>query len=86
MGDEGAFVSEKLAKLWQLSPGDTLKLYDSKNRSHKVKIARVIENYAMHYLYLSPKYYEKVFGKTPTYNVDLVQTDTMTEKEEAQVA
>lgn len=86
LGDEGAFVSEKLAKLWQLSPGDTLKLYDSKNRSHKVKIARVIENYAMHYLYLSPKYYEKVFGKAPTYNVDLVQTDAMTEKEEAQVA
>lgn len=35
----------------------------------------IAENYIMHSMYMSPSYYEKVFGKKPVYNTDLLNFD-----------
>ncbi|MNC17266.1 FtsX-like permease family protein [compost metagenome] len=68
----GAVVSEKLAKLYGLGPGDTLTLVDSRNEPFNILITGITENYVMHYAYMTPAYYSSVFGKEPVFNTSLL--------------
>ena len=68
--DEGAAVSEKTAALLDLKAGDELTLKKD-DREYRTKIAVITENYAGHYVYMTPKVYEEVFGEEPDYE-DLV--------------
>ena len=68
--DEGAAVSEKTAALLDLKAGDELTLKKD-DREYRTKIAVITENYAGHYVYMTPKVYEDVFGEEPDYE-DLV--------------
>ncbi|WP_340026740.1 ABC transporter permease [Paenibacillus sp. FSL K6-1096] len=70
--DGGAVITEKLAKLYDLAPGDTLTVLDSSNEQFKIKVAAVTENYVLHYMYMTPAYYTEVFGKEPVYNTQLL--------------
>ena len=64
--DEGAAVSEKTAALLDLKAGDELTLKKD-DREYRTKIAVITENYAGHYVYMTPKVYEEVFGEEPDY-------------------
>ncbi|MFD3259924.1 FtsX-like permease family protein [Paenibacillus lentus] len=70
--NQGVIVTEKLAKLYSLSPGDSLTLQNKDNEPFEVQVAGVTENYAMHYIYMTPAYYEGIFGKEPEYNTQLL--------------
>ncbi|MEK4062520.1 MULTISPECIES: ABC transporter permease [Paenibacillus] len=70
--DEGAIVSEKLAKLYGVEPGDKLTVVDNKNETFKIQVAGITENYVMHYVYMTPAYYSSVFGKEPVFNTELL--------------
>lgn len=70
--DGGAVITEKLAKLYDLAPGDTLTVLNSGNEEFKMKVAAVTENYVLHYMYMTPAYYTEVFGKEPVYNTQLL--------------
>ncbi|MEK5234824.1 ABC transporter permease [Paenibacillus sp. FSL L8-0470] len=70
--DEGAIVSEKLAKLYGLEPGGKLTVVDNKNETFKIQVAGITENYVMHYVYMTPAYYSSVFGKEPVFNTELL--------------
>ncbi|OMF86842.1 hypothetical protein BK147_29555 [Paenibacillus sp. FSL R7-0337] len=72
LSDEGAVITEKLAKLYDVAPGDTLALLDSNNEPFQVKVSAVTENYVLHYVYMTPAYYTEVFGKEPVYNTQLL--------------
>ncbi|MEK3795970.1 FtsX-like permease family protein [Paenibacillus sp. FSL R7-0204] len=72
LSDGGAVITEKLAKLYDVAPGDTLTLLDSNNEPFQVKVAAVTENYVLHYVYMTPAYYTEVFGKEPVYNTQLL--------------
>ncbi|MEK4518467.1 ABC transporter permease [Paenibacillus sp. FSL H8-0122] len=72
LSDEGAVITEKLAKLYDVAPGGTLTLLDSNNEPFQIKVAAVTENYVLHYVYMTPAYYTKVFGKEPVYNTQLL--------------
>ncbi len=73
--DDGAVINEKLANLFGLHVGDSMELKQEDGQIYKIKIAAVAENYAGHFAYLSPKYYEKVFDKQPEYNSELLKLD-----------
>lgn len=73
LNDNGAIVSEKLAKLLGLKKGDTIELKNSDNQSFKVKIDEITENYAGNYIYMSKGLYKKVFNKDPNYNAELLK-------------
>ncbi|EOU1682657.1 FtsX-like permease family protein [Clostridium perfringens] len=73
--DEGVVINEKLGKLLVVSIGDTITFKDENNNPHEVKVAEIAENYLMHSMYMSPEYYEKVFGKKANYNTDLINFD-----------
>lgn len=47
-------------------------LLDSNNEPFQIKVAAVTENYVLHYVYMTPAYYTKVFGKEPVYNTQLL--------------
>jgi len=80
----GAIIDEKLAKLYQVKVGDTLPIKLAGQTAKRVKIAAIAENYVNHFVYLSPSYYRRVFGKAPVYNSNLVQfTHTNTAQENA---
>ncbi|MGO5093616.1 FtsX-like permease family protein [Clostridium sp. LCP25S3_F10] len=76
LSNDGVIINEKLAKILGASVGDNIALTDSNNNSHKVKVENIVENYAGHYIYLSPSYYKKVFNSNPTYNAQLLKLNS----------
>lgn len=76
LGEEGAVITEKLSKLFGLALGDTLELNDPRTGTYQVKVAAIVENYVLHYVYMSPGYYASVFGKEPVYNTQLLNAST----------
>ena len=68
LSDDGAIISEKTAKLLNVKEGDTINLKDGMAKGVTVKIAHICENYMGHYIYFTPQYYKKVYGKTAEYN------------------
>lgn len=65
LSDEGAVISEKLAKDKGLKEGDTLEIDNGDGVKKEVKIAGITENYVGHVLYMTPAYYKSVYHKTP---------------------
>ncbi|MGG5316526.1 FtsX-like permease family protein [Enterococcus sp. AZ072] len=70
--DQGVIINEKLAELFELKRGDTLAIKATDGKKYKVKIANIAENYVGHFIYMTPKYYDQLFGRTPDYNTDLL--------------
>lgn len=70
--DEGVIINEKLAKLFDLKKGSRLEIKSISGEVYSVKIAAVAENYVRHFIYMTPSYYQKTFGKQPEYNTDLL--------------
>ena len=64
--DAGAAVSEKTADLLDLKVGDELTVKKD-DRKYQVKIAAITENYAGHYVYMTPNVYKETFGEDPDY-------------------
>ena len=74
LSDDGAIISEKTAKLLDVSEGDTIYIKDEDNGNIPVKIEHICENYMGHYIYFTPDYYEEVYGEEPVYNSILYAT------------
>ena len=72
LSDDGIIISEKLASLYHVEAGDSFTLKDSDGKKHTVKVAAVAEMNVGHYLFLSQKVYQKIFGETPNDNAYLV--------------
>lgn len=77
--DQGAVITEKLSKLYDLAPGDTLTVANLDNETYSIKIAAITENYVMHYIYMTPAYYAEVFQVEPVYNTQLLNASTTDE-------
>lgn len=59
--EDGAVIDQKLSELLDVEPGDTITV-DGDIRA-EVTVAAVTEHYLAHFIYLSPAYYEEVFGE-----------------------
>lgn len=81
----GAVVSEKLASLAQVKPGDALRVKIN-GQAAKIKIAAVCEMYAGHAIYMSADYYEKATGKKYQSNASLVDLKTRSGQKISQFA
>jgi len=68
MTDEGAIITEKIAKEFALSVGDTISISLDGGGTAEIPIAAICENYLYHYVYLTPALYEELFGEEPEYN------------------
>ena len=85
--DEGAIITKKLASKTDTKIGDTLTVSwteGSKTVEYQVKVADIVDNYAFHYVYLSPTYYQQITGGTLEYNYLFCKlTDGITQEQKA---
>lgn len=68
---EGVIITEKLSKLLHAGAGDTITLHNPDGRPIEVRVTGVTENYAMHYVYITPDLYEELFRAAPVVNTFL---------------
>ena len=80
------FITEKLAKLLNVKEGDEVILKDADDNEVNAKVSHIVENYLMHYVYMSPETYEELFGETVDYNVILSKTVELSEEQEEEFA
>jgi len=73
--DDGAIITEKLAKLFGLKVGSTFTIQNSDNEPFEIRVAGISENYTLHYVYMTPKYYEEIFDAKPKVNSQLLRYD-----------
>ena len=65
--DNGAVISEKLAKDTGVKAGGAISLTSVSGREYKIPVAAVTENYLEHYVYISPTLYSDIFNAKPEY-------------------
>lgn len=78
--DEGAILTEKMAKMLGAEAGDEIYIMDDKRGKIPVEITDICENYMGHYIYLSEGLYEKLYGYEPEYNSILLKLKEFDEK------
>lgn len=86
LSDDGVIISEKTAKLLDAEVGDIICIKDEEKGNKEIKIDHICENYMSHYIYMTPKYYEKVYGEKPEYNSILFAMDDSYSKEDMEKA
>lgn len=87
LDNQGAIINEKLAKLFALNVGDSLMIKNADNETFELTVAAIVENYVGHFAYVSPTYYQKVFGKEPKFNSELLLfKEALSKKQEKGVA
>ncbi|WP_226386140.1 ABC transporter permease [Staphylococcus sp. Marseille-Q1834] len=72
LSDNGAIITEKLAKLGHYKVGDNITIKDNASKTHKVKIDGITQMYAGHHMIMNPTYYEKVFDNKVNYNAKII--------------
>ena len=80
--DEGAIVTEKIAKELKVGIGDTITLKDDEGGEAEVPVTAICENYLNHYIYLTPACYERAYKAAPEFNSVFYRTvDGLSEAE-----
>ena len=81
--DDGVILTEKMANTLDVSKGDTIYL-GADGEEKEVKVTDICENYMEHYVYMTPKLYEELYGEEPEYNTILFDLKDATDKEISQ--
>lgn len=74
ISNDGALVTAKFAKLMKLQTGDYLTLKNNVGHQYRIKVAGITRMYVGHNLFMSPQYYQKIFGKQVDYNAQMIKT------------
>ena len=80
LSDDGVIISNKIAELFSLEPGDIISLRNSQDTVYQVKVSAIALNYVSNYIYMSKNLYESMTGNILTYN-SLVSEDVLDEEE-----
>ncbi|MBQ6421183.1 MAG: FtsX-like permease family protein [Clostridia bacterium] len=67
LSDDGAVITEKLARETGTNVGDLIEFVDANGHSNFATVAAITENYTFHYIYMTPTYYERCTGVQPEY-------------------
>lgn len=73
LNSRGIVISEKLAKLLNLSIGDDLSLTNINGKKVKLPISNICEMYMGHYVLMNSKVYQKYFDKKVNSNAQLIE-------------
>lgn len=67
---EGILLTEWMADTLGVSAGDSITMEkEDGSSSQEVQVVGVVENYIMNYAYMSPQYYEKIYGEPAEFEV-----------------
>jgi len=86
LNDDGVVIGEKLAKLLDLKVGSEMAIKEGEFKKVTVKVAAINENYTLHYVYMTPKLYEKVFGEEPVLNSVLINMQEVSKQAEDKIS
>ena len=70
LDDSGVIITQKMAELLNLKVGDTFTV-DSDGR-FTLTVTGIAEHYLAHFIYMTPTYYEQIFGEAYTSNAYLL--------------
>lgn len=73
LNNKGIVISEKLAKLLNLSMGDELSLVTTNGKKVKLPISSICEMYMGHYVLMNLKVYQKYFEQKASSNAQLIE-------------
>ncbi len=73
--DDGILVTEKLARTMGVSVGDNFTVTTGSGQIYTLAVTGVVENYVLHYIYLSPAVYASIFGAAPLFNSVFAMTN-----------
>ena len=77
LDDSGAYITQKLAQLFDVEVGDSLEVLGENDETWVVNVAGIVENYIGHTIYMTPKYYEEITDSTNGEpNLQLIKYDT----------
>ncbi|MDD3278605.1 MAG: FtsX-like permease family protein [Lachnospiraceae bacterium] len=65
---DGVVLTEKAARQLHVSVGDEITIKEDETASVQAKVSLITENYVLHYMYLTPELYKKLYGNAPEYN------------------
>lgn len=68
---DGAVITEKIAKLLDVSVGDTLTYRDTDTRTYAFTVSGIAENYLSHYVYMDKDYFNAITLREPEINAGL---------------
>jgi putative ABC transport system permease protein len=77
--ETGVILSEKLAKQLQTAVGDEIYIKTEGDKKVKVTVDGITEHYISHYMYMSPKLYQEVFGKQVQFKQVMAKTTDTSE-------
>ncbi len=86
LSDDGIIITEKLASLLKVSAGDSIIIKDGDTKSITVKVADIVENYMLHYIFMTPRLYEELYKAAPVYNKMYIKTQEQLSINEADFA
>lgn len=75
LSEDGVILTEKTAKMLGVKAGEKFLISEGGKNKHKVEVTAICENYAGHYVYMTPSLYEKLYGEEPFCNNILVKSD-----------
>jgi len=75
LDDSGVMLSEKTAKMLDIKEGESIRILQDGFSGKDVTVTHIVENYVMHYIYMSPALYNRTFGKTAEHNSILLKMD-----------
>lgn len=81
LDDSGVVLTEKIAKELGVRAGDKITIRDKEKGDLTVKVEEICENYMLHYVYMTPSLYEKLYGEEPEYNCVYYRTADRTTEE-----
>ena len=75
LGDDGVYLTHKMAELAGLKAGDVIKVKNSQQQEYPLVIKGIVTNYFEHYIFMSSEYYETLFGAEPRGNMLMIQLE-----------
>lgn len=82
LDEQGVIITEKLAKLLEIREDDEIVIKNIDKVEVKAKVVGITENYLLHYIYMSPKLYEQLYGEEVKVNTVFASTEELTEEQE----
>lgn len=75
MTSQSVLLTEKLSRVTGVGIGEKITMTFNDGRSYSAKVTGVVENYLLHYIYMSPDIYKEIFVADPYPNGVLIKYD-----------
>ena len=82
LNDNEVIITEKLSQLMNVSVGDTIGINITELGRCNVRVGGIMKNYIMHYVYMTPAFFENTYGFIPEYNMAFFKAEEGCDTEE----